>query len=95
MAMSWGRSASAGAATMNAPSVKQGGAARLQTAAIAEEEDRPENDAHQGRPQDGKSTPAAHLIRGIEQHLGAPLLVEPREPGGSERPGIDGRDRPR
>ena len=65
------------------------GTTRLQTSAVAKEEDDSENDPDQGRTQDGKPNPPADQVCGFQENLGAPLLIEPREPGRSEGPGIE------
>ena len=92
MAISWGRSAIAGAATANAPSASHAASPDASPLATAQLEDRSRDQPDQGRPEEHQPGPPSHAVDGGQDDLGAPLLVEPWLAGDRERPRVDGRD---
>ena len=52
----------------------------------------PERQANERGPQDREAGPAGDLVDAGEEHLRAPLLVEPGRAGDGERPRVDRRD---
>ena len=92
IAMSCGRSASAGAETANAPSASHAARPDARPLATAQLEDRGRDQPDQGRPEQHEPGPTGHPVNGGQDDLRAPLLVEPWRARDRERPRVDGRD---
>ena len=90
-----GRSARAGAATANAPSVSERRVPRRQAASEPDQQDRSEDHADEPRPKQRQTGPATDLVDGRQDDLRSPLLVEPRQAVRREGPRVDARDRAR
>ncbi len=95
MPNSCGRRPIAGAATTNAATTSRAAVRGVEAATPRDDEHGREDDAGQHRTQDDEPGPAADVLDQGQDHLGAPLLVDPWRPGGGERPRVDRRQRTR
>jgi hypothetical protein len=69
-----------------------GGASGAQTTAQADREQAAEDQRDEGRTEYDETRPPGDPVDRRQNHLGAPLLVRPRQAVDRERPGVDGRD---
>ena len=92
---SWGRRASAGAASANASNARTAAVRWPAPRAIDVASGEPERHGDERRPGDREQLPAPGPVPEAEQDLRQPLLVGPGRARHGERPGVDARQRGR